>query len=532
MTASSIHKDRRLLPRWRYSNDITLTPEHSGSPTHKNQFDPNPNYLASKLNDWNHSKSIATAADVLECGIVIGEFSKIASAAEYLVKNKKRIPPKVFESARFALERQPGKQFQLDLEIESKQDEYDVKKYSELIIRDTKKKTRFQPRNPMAWLDMSRAYAALGQEKKSIEAMENAVRVAPNHRYILRSASRLLVHFEEHEYAHKILLQNERSKFDPWLIAAEIAVALTANRSPMLVKYGKNFLDSVGLKNAHATELLSSLGTLNYYEGNNKLAKRHIQASLEHPTENVVAQASWIYEKLGMKGVSDKALEIPKSYEARCLNNFTNQNWEHAEHEAYKWLLDEPYSTRAAENASFICLALTKNFDLGEKSARIGVQAYPDGPMLLNNLTVALAYRNRVDDAIEQFNKIEMKKIEHSNLYVYIATAGLLSFRMGDIQNGRLYYEKAESIAPSDAKSRVLAFHAREEFRLNHPEKNKIIEKGLKLAKVTNDKVTQHMLSNLAFAPDQQGSSPINELESLSGPFQGSVKPLLFKLKD
>jgi tetratricopeptide (TPR) repeat protein len=218
---------------------------------------------------------------------------------------------------------------------------------------------------------------------------------------------------------------------------------------------------------------------------------------LNSATENVVAQATWVFDKLGMGGVSEESLKTPRSYEARFLNYFQDQQWAVAEREACNWLVDEPYSSRPALSASFMGLTVTNNFDLAAKCIEIGLRADPNESMLLNNLAVARAYQGRVDDAVKAFTKIKLSGLDKSKYYIYAATAGLLEFRLGNPEKGREYYKHAERLAPQDCKLRLLAFRAREEALHDTEASNLILERIGKLSKTNPDSVTKSMADDL-----------------------------------
>ena len=91
------------------------------------------------------------------------------------------------------------------------------------------------------------------------------------------------------------------------------------------------------------------------------------------------------------------------------------------------------------------------------------LRADPTDQTLLNNLVVALAYQNKIEEAGETFSKIGGQLSESYPAYVHSATAGLLEFRRGNVLGGRVRYHEAERMAPLHKKIRVLIYWAREE---------------------------------------------------------------------
>jgi Flp pilus assembly protein TadD len=104
-------------------------------------------------------------------------------------------------------------------------------------------------------MDMSRAYTTLGQPQHAETAISRALLLAPNSRLIIRAACRRLVHADRSEDAHRLLLRHPRTRQDPWLIAAEIALAQILEETPRLVHEGRALLQSGRFSPAAITEL-------------------------------------------------------------------------------------------------------------------------------------------------------------------------------------------------------------------------------------------------------------------------------------
>jgi len=266
-----------------------------------------------------------------------------------------------------------------------------------------KHKVRVNPRNVLAWLDLSRAYTILGQQQRALAAIDCALALAPNHRHVLRAAARLFVHVGDSERAHALLAKHPKTRKDPWLLAAELAIANVAQRPPRHVRQGRALIDSDDLPPAHLTELHSAIGTLEYYHGAHRRARQSLRASLEAPTENVVAQARWMRKQLPGLPIAEEAFALPLGFEARTWRAMEEGRWDDARVECRQWLNDEPFSSRPASLGSYIGVSLTTDYSFAEACARAGLQADPNDATLQNNLTVALAYQGKLDDAIETF---------------------------------------------------------------------------------------------------------------------------------
>jgi hypothetical protein len=88
------------------------------------------------------------------------------------------------------------------------------------------------PEDALSWVDLALGFVSKGVKDKAQRAMTVALQLAPNDRHVLRSAARMYLHLDDPEHAHDVLKRNDATKFDPWLVAGEIALSSAAERSP------------------------------------------------------------------------------------------------------------------------------------------------------------------------------------------------------------------------------------------------------------------------------------------------------------
>lgn len=458
MTAFANDDVRRLIPRWRFYRNNSPSAEFSGDPRKPNMFAPDLRFLKEKIDDWETHPSIATAADTVACAITTGNFSQAEQCAQFLLEHESRITKHVKWLAEYALRssEQPrtGTELQLKLPTEA---------LAIAAAHGARARLRQNPRNLLAQLDLSLAYTNLGQKQHAILAMENALRLDPFHRYALRAAARLFVHTDDAERAHLLLARCKRTPTDPWLMAAEISVAAISERSPRHIKNARSLIAARKLPTIHLSELYSAIGTADFWDGKLKLARKNLRNSLTDPTDNVVAQARWIKAQKVNLEISQDAWNVPCTFEARCWRALQEQRWQEAVDECRNWLCDEPFSSRPAKLGSFIGLGLVEDYPFAESCARVGLKVDPSEQILLNNLTVVLAYQNKLVEAKGVFERIKQPLSETHPSYVHSATEGLLHFRSGNVVLGRSLYEKAEAIAPTERKTSVIIHRASEE---------------------------------------------------------------------
>lgn len=487
----AIYSKRNLIPIWRFSNQIYNRAEFSSYSNKTRLSLSNSQFLDQKVVEWLISPSIGKAIDLVSCGVSGNWADEILNAAKYLQNNKDKLSPQAANLAFYDFTSNESNvnwlnDFYLNLMNEhvDKEVHLVISTLASKAISRAKIKLRNEPRNSLAWLDIARGYSILGQKEKALSSITNALRIAPNHRNVVRAAVRLHIHFGNPDEAHNLLLHNPRTRSDPWLLASELSVSRIAEREPRYFQFAKNIFNSNKFPPEHLTELYSAVGTLEFYSKNFRNARRYIHASLLEPTENTIAQAHWLSQKIKQPELlSHISLDnVQHGYEAKTLYLLKNHNWQTAFNECCKWLWDEPYSSRPAVTCSFIGSTLHENYDVAIKYAYAGLKADPSDKMLLNNLTVLYAYKDKLKQAEIYFKKLDYLNLnkKNENYFIYLATDGLLKFRKGDIEGGRQKYEEAEKLAPNEDKHRVGLHRVREELNAVQNGLNKNFEKASK----------------------------------------------------
>ena len=500
MTAFAEDQIRRLVPRWRFNSDNPPSAEFSGDPRKPNLFTPDTRFLKEKIEDWENHRNIATAADAIACAITTGEAEQVQHIATFLLDHEAHTTKHVHQLANHALFMTVKSHTSDRLQyVQTSLDGTETK--ARAIVRTSRARLRQNPRNLLAYVDLSRAYTILGQNKHAVHAMENALRIAPSHRHSLRAAARLFVHTGDKERAHQLLTSNVRTRMDPWLMAAEISTAAISERSPRCIKIARNLIATGNHPIEHLSELYSALGTTDYWDGRGKRARQNLRNSLKSPTDNVVAQARWMTTQNLPLEISEEAWDLPLSFEARCWRALEMGKWEEAVGECSNWLRDEPFSSRPAMLGSCIGISVIQDYGFAETCARIGLRAEPNEQTLLNNLAVSLAYQNKLAEAKLKFNLIEKPLSGNYPEYIYMATNGLLHFRDRNIAEGRLLYEQAEQLAPKKNKPQVVIHQAREEQFAKTKQAPQILERAYECGGKSKDPYIRRLFSQLVHKP-------------------------------
>jgi tetratricopeptide (TPR) repeat protein len=493
-------QDRRVIPRWRDLLTTISIGELDPLGVATAPSAPAGDFLASKLADWQGNKTTFYATDLVAAAFVLGRGSEAEEAAHFILS----IPdaaPMATSIARKVLGK-PSDNLPENTETRIELTINHLRKN----VRQFREQLRDDPRNGLAWAELSRHYAILGLPAHAARAMQNAIRLAPNNRFTLRSAARLYVHLSEPDRAHHLLSQNEATRSDPWLLATEISTAMIADRDSRLIRRARALLDEKKYKPHHLTELASAMGTLELYEGHRRIARRLLTAALVEPTDNTVAQAEWASRRIGDFTLNPQYLKVPFSFEARAWSSYFEGMWARALDECLKWLNDEPFSSRPADLGSFVATVALEDYASGKELSRRGLIANPTDPILLNNLVFALASENRVDEALTEYQKIDQTRLDVKDKIPWLATGGLVAFRQGFLEKGRNLYRQAIDLTTDDTFRRALAttYLAREELIAGTPDAVNAVERAISLGERTNSEVIRHLSRRLRILQEQQ----------------------------
>jgi len=458
-------KIRLVIPRWRdYRTTVRLDELGYFKSRILKREQSDRDSLTERIHAWETNRTTSFASDLVGAAFVIGEYEKASEAARFLLSEGCNASNVAKEIARKILGIAEPTLLGVESEICNPQSTEMRKRLHNLRIQ-----LRNDPRNSIVWADISRIYAILGLKHKAPWAMDIALKISPVNRYILRSAARLHLHLKDPERAHYLLRHAQSIRHDPWVMAAEISVALIMDKTSRLVNLGSKMLQSKNYLPSHITELASAIGTLELRSGNRKTARKLFQQALIKPNENTVAQACWASKRLKAFELDEVYLKgVPLSFEARYIKFSQAKEWEKAVNETRLWLYDQPFSARPAIQGSYIAGIAVEDYVESARIAECGLLANPRDPTLLNNLAFALANQeNRIDEAERVFSGINVAEL-HSHMQVaWHATNGLIMYRKGYPDKGREYYNRAIKMASDlkdkSLKARAAIYLAREE---------------------------------------------------------------------
>jgi tetratricopeptide (TPR) repeat protein len=458
-------KDRNVIPRWRdFRTTIAIGElDTSGEAIQGVEFSEE-DALASKIRDWEANKTVPFASDLVSAAFTLGRYEEAADAAAFLLSLDDGVPEAARSLAKRLVSPEPGGNRLSASEAICDPEPQRVRE----LIRTLRHRLRDEPRNTVAYVDLARAYTLLDHRSQARRSIEMALKLSPENRFVLRSAARFYIHSGDLDTAHKLLRRAEATKFDPWLLAAEISVASAAEHPARFAKTGLRLLADDAHAPLEVNELASALATLEMESGKSRDARKLFRRALISPTENSVAQIEWASRRIaGLDFVNSADFEnVPRIYEARAWEHLGIGEWDKALKNAWNWFYDQPFSSRPADLGSYIASALLGDYRQGAELAKGGLVANPHDPTLLNNLAFCYASSGRVKEAAEVFGRIDLLNLPAKLQVPVTATSGLIAFRSGRVAEGRAKYLKAIELAERGGKelqAMAAIYYAREE---------------------------------------------------------------------
>ncbi len=423
---------RRLVPRWR-SLQVALKSGELDSPRTPNQkaaIGVVPKDLKDKLALWRQAPSIATAGELVESALVEGKESEGVAAARFLLSPTSTATPALQRLANVAL----GRSGYSIIADAPQLDTADQK-------RIWRQRTREYPQNALAWTELSFLDIINNQPQSAERSMRVALQLAPENRHILRSAARLFLHLDQVDRAYALLARSDRTRYDPWLIAAEISIADLAGKSSRFVSQGRQFVEGQSLFPRQLTELASALATVELEGGRRKKARDYFQRSLIDPNGNVLAQVEWAAPKFGNELVSQQQVRsIGDADEAIAIYGMRQKDFPSAIVACRNWSSVEPYSVRPLIIGA-IATSMIEEFDQSLAFTQAGLAIRPKDEALINARAFCLASTGQMKEASTLLAGIE--RADSQQWFVSQANRGLIEMRSGQVETGVALYRDA-----------------------------------------------------------------------------------------
>lgn len=449
MTAARSDSPRHVVPRWR-SFQKTLLLGELAFPRAEETRD-----LTRGLDrieqDWIANRTLVYAAEFAGAAITAG-FPHRAKATVPILQGGGRIHAMLGEAVLLGRQ-QPVPTF----------NPQEQRPYREALRRD--------PRNAIAWLELARIQLTAGHDLAAQKSITAALHLAPTNRYVLRAAAACFVGVGDPQRAIAVLTPVASESCDPWLISAEIAVSELAERRSRLISTGRSQLEAGVWDDYASSELASEIATLEGETGSSRRARKLFRVSLISPTENAVAQAAAVsanHPELVPDTLLTAGTEaVDGAFEAQALRAEMRSEFLEASRHSVAWLDDQPFSSSAAIYASYIAASGMEDWELSVALARRGRTVHPNNITLLNNLAYSLIESGEgLDEARRWIRRAEKLHGDRAEDAAIAATKGLLEYRSGNQEAGRLQYERAAATARRlgnpHLEAMALGMHARE----------------------------------------------------------------------
>lgn len=463
---------RNMLPLWRSYEDTARAKEldFTGRVVLPVRFDRYSMFREA----WRAKHTIMTAADLVNAAVVSGNQQQldVLTAAEYMLQHAEDCSFLALEVAQsiVSFDRPP---LMSKLMNEPSFDELAKELISGLKTQEDNTKAKIgllrkrihdHCNDPIVYCELARCYANLGMDDKAKQYMNYAAYLAPHSRYISRSAARFYVHIGEYDRAKRVLLANGHVNSDPWVMAAEIAVESVMERSSRYLKIGRQLCLSGNVSPFSSSELCFAICNEDKNSGKRKDARKMFEKGIVDPNDNSLAQAEFFAkEDLNINLDLSTFKSLLHKNEADTRKALSNGDYETAFISSMRWMQDYRFEHRPIEFAFGISCDYLKKYDYAIAIVRNFIKSNPKDPAAVNNLVYALGLSDRVEEAEQELQKVDLRQFQNENTnnsICLVATCGLIEYRKKNIEEGRDLYNTA-IVAAKKRKDQKLADKAR-----------------------------------------------------------------------
>ena len=470
-------KKRNVVPNWREYHKTAQLGEFgdSGQMATVTSFFPIDDYVLA----WQENRSIPFAGDLISAATLNGQATnkEAIDAAHFVLAHKDEASNAAIRAAESLVSSPYCSNAKRIISLTDKlsciSTQEEVSRKALKILKDNRD---FFCYNAIAYCEMARHYVNLGQIEKAKDMMDIAVHLAPQHRYICRSAARFYLHYGDEEKARYVIAHNPWVTKDPWLMASEIAINTLMGRSSKLIKKGFELIKSRNLSPFSISELSSAIGSVEMINDKKKNCRELFRTALIQPNDNSLAQAKWLMSEY--KDLSFEFSEYPylsNTFEADAMSAYMVDDFNKALDTAVDWIEDMPFTRRPVQFAADMAYTYVKDYPTAIAVLRHGLMANPNDAALLNNLAYAYALNGQTDEASQKIEEAKRLPADLRPADVRVclkATAGLVEYRKKNPEEGKRLYTEAIQQADQELADKELGRKAalnfmREEIKAN-----------------------------------------------------------------
>ena len=439
---------RKVIPNWRYYNNTVNLGELT-SYENVNLSDADLYPIDDYITDWIDSKSVYRASDLISAAITNSQKnnSHVIEAAKFLLSKQGEINFAQKQTAEFILTNNNDGECDKNI-LRLKNDAFEkLKTASEIYkkIHALRIYAHAYPFNPIVYVDMARAYITIGLKDKAEKLIRMALYLDPQNRFVARAAARFYIHVGDNERAADIVRKTGFTRYDPWLMATDISIAMMRGKRSGNIKKGQQMIFSSSYNPFSISELASALGTVEMESGTRKKSRDMFNQSLVDPNDNSLAQAEWAVIAAQIPITIKSGLNVKCSHESKVYKSLELNDARESIHHAIDWICDMPFSLKPVFVGYEISTSLLRDYDLSSNILGVGLKSHPNDPWMLNNRAYVYARINKLDEAEKDMEQLEHcnRDLSESMSVCKEATHGLIAYRRKEKEKGRKLYEQA-----------------------------------------------------------------------------------------
>lgn len=432
---------RNVIPNWRSFIATAHVGELSSTAS---ESTPLPITATNLIHPWRESPNISLAAELISFHILSGNRdSEILESAEYVLQHPAISSELLLEVAhriKFGDEENVSGAPKIDVASNLE----DIRKYIHRRVAANKRRIYDNPANPIYRIDKARYYTILGQIDKAQYEVELALRLAPNNRFVLRSAVRFFLHADKYDLASFHLNNTPLTKSDSWLLASQIALSTMADKTSRHIKLAEQMARSQQLSAFDLTELRSALATNELHNGTLRRTKALIRDALLAPNDNSLAQATWLSQKnSSLEDVAHVDTKLVRHSEASARQAFIDHRYREAWEYTYSWFKDTPFARTPVIFGIHVATTFLDEYDNAINLGKQGLVANPGDATILNNIAYACCLKGDMIEARVHLEAMALSVQSTADTICGLATTGLYYIKSGEFEKGKEYYDLA-----------------------------------------------------------------------------------------
>ena len=423
---------RRLVPRWRKATYAIHQPDMLGMVKPLKglpKLVTDPEDVLRAVREWNTSNAVGDLADALSYG-VDSSFRSILDAPARAALVHPGATPAMRLVAREILE------------AGTSQSQVWHSAEANVEVQTLRAVLRLAPNDVIALVDLAQHHLACGKAKAAYRALATAYQLSPHSVHVVRAFARYWIHLGMPDRAHAFIKSSGLAATDPWVMASEIAISQAARAQSSQLRRAQRLLATKEFKPTDFSELAGAVAGAEISTGNFKEARKLFRMALEHPNDNVLAQAITSQNFIGIEIDEQVIRRAPNgAFEGRALNAMIAGDFEAATGFTESWSSEEPFSSRPRLLQAYFFGAMGE-YEKALDAANHGLISDPGDESLRANRAYALAGLGRFAEAAAELRQLEARDAADLRPSL-LATRGMILMLTGRTEEGIQSYETA-----------------------------------------------------------------------------------------